>query len=111
MLARQGSSEAGQAERRPGAARFPVPGLSISWLVVRLRFHSPLRGAAVGDENWVPPVAGGVRAGGGWGLCLVLQAAGGVEGALWCWCAVRRHRERADRLWPRLRLVLEPLAG
>jgi hypothetical protein len=28
-----------------------------------------------------------------------------------CWCAVRRHRERLDRLWPRLRLVLEPLAG
>src|SRR5215813_8221510 len=93
-----------------------LPGSAAGWVIAGawlpgLRFHSPLRGAAVGDENWVPPVAGGVRAGGGWGLCLVLQAAGGVEGALWCWCAVRRHRERVDRLWPRLRLVLEPLAG
>jgi len=79
--------------------------------LLRLRFHSPLRGAAVGDENWVPPAAGGVRAGGGWSLCLILQAAGVVEGALLGWCAVRRHRERLDRLWPRLRLVLEPLAG
>ena len=52
-----------------------------------------------------------VRAGGGWSLCLILQAAGVVEGALLGWCAVRRHRERLDRLWPRLRLVLEPLAG
>jgi hypothetical protein len=76
-----------------------------------LDFISPLRGAAVEMKTGIPPVAGGVRAGGGWGLCLVLQAAGGVEGALLCWCAARRHRERLDRLWPRLRLVLEPLAG
>ncbi len=30
-----------------------------------IRNHAPLRGAAVGHENWVPPAVGGVRAGGG----------------------------------------------
>ena len=46
----------------------PSPAVK-SWKVLsQVRIHSPLRGAAVGDDNWVPCAVGGVRVTGGWGL-------------------------------------------
>jgi hypothetical protein len=95
-----------------GAAKAWVVGAGAAIIfVIGLRFHSPLRGAAVVDENWVPPAVGGVRVGGGWGLALVLAVVDGVEGAQLCWCAAGRQCERLDRSRPRLRLLLEPRAG
>jgi hypothetical protein len=76
-----------------------------------LEIHAPLRGAAVGRENWVPPAVGAVWATVGRGFRDDLAAAAGVEGAQLCWRAVRRRRLPMDRLRPRLRLAAEPLAG
>ena len=43
------------------------------------------------------PHVGGVGVTGGWGVCRGRAAAGGAEGAGWCWRAARRHRFRLDR--------------
>ena len=77
-----------------------------------LRIHSPLRGAAVGSDNWVPFRR---RSGAGSQAAGVFRrdraAAGGAEGAQLCWRAARRHRFRLDRSRPCLSLVPEPPAG
>ena len=67
---------------------------------IHVRIHSPLRGAAVRDDNWVRCAVGGVRVTGGWGLCRGRGAAGWAEGAEWWWRAARRHRFRLDRSRP-----------